>query len=102
MKLDLSQAIRYHHGEFPPKMLDFGKLMNPLIEATDALARYDQMLKGLHNSEVFLAPLLGQESLASSRMEGTFSTLEEVLQLKSEADTSPTAADEYRSEVVET
>jgi len=39
------------------------------------------MLKGMHNSEILLAPLRGQEALASSRMEGTFSTLEEVLEL---------------------
>ena len=102
MQLDLSQAVRYHHGDFPPGTLDHGRLLTPLLEATDALARYDQMLKEMPNSEILLAPLRGQEALASSRMEGTFSTLEEILQLESEADEPLSTAAEYRSETVET
>jgi len=104
MKLDLSQAVQYHSGEFPPRSLDYSVFLPDLLEATDALARYDQMLQGMHNSEILLAPLRGQESLASSRMEGTFSTLEEILQLQEESEgEDPTEiAKEYRSEAVET
>jgi Fic family protein len=106
MNVELSKATHYHEGKFPPKELDYTKLLASLLEATDALARYDQMIKSLHSSEIFLAPLRGQESLASSRMEGTFSTMEEILQLQSEAgDDDPTAvafAQDYRSEAVET
>lgn len=102
MNVDLSQAVDYHYGAFPPKAFDTARILGPLLEATDALARYDQMLKGMHNSEILLAPLRGQEALASSRMEGTFSTLEEVLELESEADPDLSASDEYRSEAVET
>ena len=102
MKVDLSQAVDYHYGAFPPKNFDTARVLSSLLEATDALARYDQMLKGMHNSEILLAPLRGQEALASSRMEGTFSTLEEVLELESEADPDLSVADEYRSATVET
>lgn len=102
MSADLSQAVAYHYGGFPPKSFEFTRVIGPLLEATDALARYDQMLKGMHNSEILLAPLRGQEALASSRMEGTFSTLEEVLELESEADPDLSATDEYRSGAVET
>lgn len=102
MSVDLTQAVDYHHGTFPPAAFDTARVLGPLLEATDALARYDQMLKGMHNSEILLAPLRGQEALASSRMEGTFSTLEEVLELESEADPDLSASDEYRSEAVET
>lgn len=104
MNLDLSQATHYHQDNFPPKDLDYLKLLPSLLEATDAVARYDQMLQSLHNSEIFLAPLRGQESLASSRMEGTFSTLEEILQLQGDTgEEDPlAAAHDYRSEAVET
>lgn len=106
MKADLSQAVLYHENQFPPQSFNYAEVMTPLLEATDALARYDQMLQSLHNSEIFLAPLRGQESLASSRMEGTFSTLEEILELESESeDSDPLDKDnarEYRSETVET
>ncbi len=102
MNLDLSQAVDYHYGTFPPQAFDTTRVLGPLLEATDALARYDQVLKGMHNSEILLAPLRGQEALASSRMEGTFSTLEEVLELESETDPDLSASEDYRSEAVET
>lgn len=38
----------------------------------------------MHNSELFLAPLRGQEAVVSSRMEGIISTLDEILQLEAE------------------
>ncbi|MFN2329907.1 MAG: Fic/DOC family N-terminal domain-containing protein, partial [Chromatocurvus sp.] len=74
LDLDMSRAAHYHLGKFPPAELNYSRLMPKLLAATDALARYDQMLKGMHNSEVFLAPLRGQEAVISSRMEGTIST----------------------------
>lgn len=103
MALDLSQAVHYHLGRFPPSSLDYARLMPGLLAATDALARYDQMLRTLHNSEIFLAPLRGQEAVISSRMEGTISTLDEVLQLQAEFDDDDVgAATQYRSDVIET
>lgn len=102
MSINLTRAIDYHYGFFPPRLFDTSRVLGPLLEATDALARYDQMLKGMHNSEILLAPLRGQEALASSRMEGTFSTLEEILELESEANPDLYSSDEYRSEAVET
>lgn len=101
--LDTSRAVHYHLGKFPPDRLDYARLMPGLLAATDALARYDQMLIGMHNSELFLAPLRGQEAVISSRMEGTISTLDEILQLEAEfGDDDEGAAVEYRSDVIET
>src|ERR1051325_7007168 len=78
--LDLSDAVSYHYGRFPPKLKDYEKLVKPIARASAALARYDQMLKGMHNTEILLAPLRSQEAVVSSRIEGTISTLDEVLQ----------------------
>ncbi len=50
-----------------------------------ALARYDTMLRSLPNSELLLAPLRARDAVISSRMEGTISTLEEVLRLEADA-----------------
>ncbi|MCX7061491.1 MAG: Fic family protein [Gammaproteobacteria bacterium] len=104
MTLDTSQAVHYHLGHFPPATLDLARLMPGLLAATSALARYDQMLRGMHNSELFLAPLRGQEAVISSRMEGTISTLDEILQLEAEygEDDAAGAASEFRSDVMET
>jgi Fic family protein len=98
---DLSEAVRYHTGAFPPAALDYSQLMEPLLKATDALARFDQMLQTMHNSEILLAPLRDQEAVVSSRMEGTISTMDEILQYQAEYGDGEHAP-EVRHEVIET
>lgn len=102
--IDTHGAVVYHLGQFPPDTLDYARLMPGMLEATAALARYDQMLRGLPNSELFLAPLRGQEAVVSSRMEGTISTLDEILQLEAEfgEEATTAAAQEFRSDTIET
>jgi Fic family protein len=78
-------------------------VMNLITAAAAALARYDQMLKGMHNSEILLAPLRSQEAVVSSRMEGTVSTLDEVLRYEAdqeEEDGNPDSRN-YRHEAIE-
>ncbi|MEN2977184.1 Fic/DOC family N-terminal domain-containing protein [Tistrella bauzanensis] len=81
---DLSDAVDYHYDRFPPTIRDYGVLNKPIAQASAALARYDQMLKGMRSSEILLAPMRSQEAVISSRMEGTISTLDEVLRLEAE------------------
>lgn len=99
--LDLTGAVTYHDGQFPPPPLNLNQLLTALLHATDAISRYDQMLKNMHNSEILLAPLRHQEAVISSRMEGTISTMDEILQYEADY-----AEDEYssqvRSDIVET
>ncbi|MFM2375398.1 MAG: cell division protein Fic [Bacteroidota bacterium] len=93
----------YHYGAFPPRDLKLDKILGALLKATDALARYDQMLKSLHNTELFLAPLRNREAVISSRMEGTISTLDEILQYEADFDVDAAEnPDKVRSEVFET
>lgn len=91
---DLSEAIRYHIGAFPPISLDYEALLGPLEEAAATLARYDAKMSNLPNSELFLAPLRRQDAVSSSRMEGTISTIEELYRLEAEEDAG--APDPYR------
>lgn len=103
MKLNLENAVRYHDGAFPPAEIDYGRVIQPLMEAGAALARYDQALSHLHNRELFLVPLRNQEVVASSRMEGTISTVDEILQYdSSEQDGDDLTKSNVRSEVIET
>lgn len=100
---DLSEAVQYHYGKFPPQHLDYSRLIDPVSEATASLTRYDQMLASMHNSEILLAPLRNQEAVISSRMEGTISTLDEVLQIEAdEAAGDAEVLQKARSEAVET
>ena len=100
-EFDLSEAVDYHYDRFPPENINYAKIVKPLTAAVAALARYDQMLKGMHNSTILLAPLRSQEAVVSSRMEGTISTLDEVLRYEAENDDNTENTGNYRSETVE-
>lgn len=100
--MDFANSVNYHYEQFPPKNLDYVKIVNSLINATDALARYDQMLKNMHNSEILLAPLRNQEAVISSRMEGTISTMDEILKFEADSENDSEEANKVRSEVYET
>ena len=103
MELKLDQAVNYHYDKFPPDNLDYGQFVDQLVKATDAVARYDQMLKGMYNSEILLAPLRNQEAVISSRMEGTVSTMDEILKYEADRnDESESTILQVRSEVIET
>ncbi|NVJ64585.1 MAG: Fic family protein [Flavobacteriaceae bacterium] len=100
--MNFDSAVRYHYEKFPPQALDYSRIIYPLIKATDALARYDQMLKNMHNSEILLAPLRNQEAVISSRMEGTISTMDEILKFEADSENDTEEAKNVRSEIFET
>jgi Fic family protein len=100
--LNSEKAVNYHYGKFPPSSLDYPRLIPQLVKATDAVARYDQMLKNMYNSEILLAPLRNQEAVISSRMEGTVSTIDEILKYEADYDENAIEAANTRSEVIET
>jgi Fic family protein len=102
MNLNLDNSVSYHYDRFPPTTLDYGKFVESLVKATDAVARYDQMLKNMHNSEILLAPLRNQEAVISSRMEGTVSTMDEILKYEADHGDESKIDQGVRSEVIET
>lgn len=102
--LKLDNAVGYHYDKFPPD-IDYKKILPSLIAASSALARYDQMLKNLHNSEILLAPLRNQEAVISSRMEGTISTMDEIMKFSADEDENKdniSNSSNYRDDVIET
>ncbi len=101
-ELNLDGAVGYHYDQFPPASIDHKRLMEPVFKAGNALARYDQMLKNLHNSEILLAPLRNQEAIISSRMEGTVSTMDEILRYEADNAAGTENSSNARTEVVET
>lgn len=102
MDLELDSAVDYHYNQFPPTNLDYGRFIEQLVKATDAVARYDQMLKSMHNNEILLAPLRNQEAVISSRIEGTVSTMDEILKYEADHDDESQVVQGARSEVIET
>lgn len=84
-RYDASDAVTYHTDAFPPATLDLNQLIGPQTDAAMALVQYDTELRQLPRSELLLAPLRARDAVVSSRMEGTISTLEEVLRLEADA-----------------
>lgn len=64
----------------PLKNLDWISLISLISEANASLARYDGLLESIPDSELLLSPLMTQEAVLSSKIEGTQATLEEVLE----------------------
>jgi len=63
------------------------KLTNKVSSASTSLAYYNGILETMINPALFLSPLETKEAILSSRIEGTITTLDEVL--KFEADLKP-------------
>ncbi|OZA31163.1 MAG: cell filamentation protein Fic [Hydrogenophilales bacterium 17-61-9] len=101
-ELNFENAVDYHYDKFPPSQIDYARLLSQLVGATAAIARYDQMLKSMHNSEILLAPLRSQEAVISSRMEGTVSTMDEILKYEADFGEDGKESTTTRSEVIET
>lgn len=59
---------------------DWRKLSQLSSKANQEVGRFDGALKGMINPQVLLSPIMVQEAVLSSRIEGTQATLTEVLQ----------------------
>ena len=66
--------------ELPIEDVDLGGMISQVVEANKALARFDGHLEGIQNPRVLLSPLMTQEAVVSSKIEGTQATLEDVLE----------------------
>ena len=72
-------ATPYHLGKFPPENLDWARLVPAIGRAHSAVAAYGAMLESIPNTNVLISPLTTQEAVYSNRIEGTQTTLTQVL-----------------------
>jgi len=72
----------YRPTPLPISDLNWAAFVRQIGKANAALARYDGILQGIINPTVLLSPLTTQEAVLSSKIEGTRSTLEEVLEFE--------------------
>ena len=72
-------ATSYHLGKFPPGNLDWARLVPTIGRAHAAVAAYGAMLESIPNTNVLISPLATQEAVYSNRIEGTQTTLTQVL-----------------------
>ena len=86
--------VRYHEGKFPPKSLDWERLAMPIERATMALSRYDSFLGLIPDDSIMLSPMLVQEAVTSSRIEGTHATMSDVLVFEAGGDMDERESDD--------
>lgn len=91
--------VSYHEGRFPPADLDWRPIIPLIGKANAALARYDGLLAAIPNPNVLLSPLLTQEAVLSSKIEGTQVTMGEVLEV--EAGGAPAGLTQPRRDDIE-
>ena len=82
--------VNYHHGGFPPKNLDWDRLLPLVGPANRAIAGYDGVVNNVPNPDILLSPLATQEAVLSTRIEGTQASLSEVLEFEAQADENAT------------
>lgn len=78
--------VQYRQGDFPPADLDWPRLIPLIGPANAAVARYDGLLSGIPNPDILLSPLMTQEAVLSSKIEGTQATMGEVLEFEADGD----------------
>lgn len=79
-------VTRYHLGKFPPRNLDWARLVPAIGRAHAAVAAYGAMLESMPNTDVLISPLATQEAVYSNRIEGTQTTLAQVLTFEADED----------------
>lgn len=79
-------AIQYHYDLFPPRNLQWEKILPFVGSASAAIARYDGLLSAIPYANLLLSPLTTQEAVLSSRIEGTQATMDEVLEYEATGD----------------
>lgn len=80
-----TSPVLYQLGQFPPRNLDWLRLVPLIGPANAGLARYDGLLLAIPNADVLLSPLTTQEAVLSSKIEGTNVTISEVLEVEAGA-----------------
>ncbi len=64
----------------PLDYISWEQLLPSIIKAQSALAKFDGLLENIKNPLLFLSPLMTQEAVLSSRIEGTQASLNDVLE----------------------
>ncbi|MDA3917087.1 MAG: Fic family protein [Deltaproteobacteria bacterium] len=65
--------------KLPLENIDWENLLTSIVRANSAVAKFDGLLENILNPLLFLNPLMTQEAVLSSKIEGTQASLNEVL-----------------------
>jgi Fic family protein len=83
----IQNSVAFVPNPLPPRIIDLGKLAVPLAKATHALGELSGIGRALPNPHLLIRPFSRVEAIASSKIEGTVTTLPELLILEASAET---------------
>jgi Fic family protein len=63
----------------PPRTLDYTRLARPLSEAAEAIGELNGIGRSVRNPYLLISPLQRREVISSSSMEGTYTTVDDLL-----------------------
>jgi Fic family protein len=86
----------YVPEELPFSDIDYRRHIRLVGESNAELARLDRLLQGLQQPEILLSPLVNEEAVLSSRIEGTQTTLTEILEYDADKKTSRERQDDIQ------
>ncbi len=75
--------------KLPLESIDWESLLPKIIKANTALAKFDGLLENIQNPLLFLSPLMTQEAVLSSRIEGTQASLNDILEFEASPQKKP-------------
>jgi len=73
----------------PLESINWESLLPAIIKANTALAKFDILLEHIQNPLLFLSPLMTQEAVLSSRIEGTQASLNDILEFEASPQRKP-------------
>jgi len=89
----------HHRLSLLPPGIDYSKAISEIAEANRVMGSLDGILTNIPNQGLLISPLLTKEAVASSKIEGTQATIEEVY--KYEAEGKATEADSKEQDIKE-
>lgn len=84
-------AMAFVPDPLPPPLLDYGELLPHVARAQRALGELSGIGRTLHNPYLLIRPFMRREAVASSKIEGTVTTLSELFLFELEKDATGTA-----------
>ena len=91
----------YIPESLPPANLELAEFFEDSLKATEAISRYDGILHTMINPNLILGTLTHREAVLSSKIEGTFATLEEVMIYDAQSSSKKVAQNEIKNDVRE-
>lgn len=79
---NIIQLERYMLEKLPLRIINWERHVAHIAKAHAHLARFDEMWQSLPNQELVLAYIVLQEAIMSTRLEGSMTTLEEILEFE--------------------